>query len=347
MNMEMDTDIKEYFDGKTILVTGGTGSIGSDIVRALGSTKAKAIRILSNDENGVFNLSNELNGEKYRFLVGDVRDKSRMLMACQSVDIVFHAAALKHVPLCEYNPIEAMRTNVMGTQNVIEACIDNSVEKMIFISTDKAVEPVNTMGASKLLAEKLVVNANFYKGDRKTTFSIVRFGNVMGSRGSVIPLFYEQVAKGGPITLTSNEMTRFMMLLEDAVRLIFKATMLSKGGEICTFQMPVAKMYDLADAVREDAAQKKGLDPQSIPINIIGMRPGERLHEALMTLEESARAKKKGELIIIPPIEPAVPGMEDIGYQFDLEDNDKPYWSNEVEPLTKDEIKALMIRLNI
>ncbi len=347
MIMEIDTDIKEYFDGRTILVTGGTGSIGSDIARALGSTDAKAIRILSNDENGVFELSRELGGEKYRFLVGDVRDSKRMMMACQGVDIVFHAAALKHVPLCEYNPIEAMRTNVMGTQNVIEACIDNSVEKMIFISTDKAVEPVNTMGASKLLAEKLVINANFYKGLRKTSFSIVRFGNVMGSRGSVIPLFYEQAVKGGPITLTSDEMTRFMMLLKDAVRLIFKATMVSRGGEICTFQMPVARMYDLAEVVREDVAQKKGIDPQSIPINIIGMRPGERLHEALMTAEESMRAKKNGELIIIPSIEPAVPGMSRLGYHADLENNDNPYWSNEVTPLARDDIKALIARLNI
>ena len=168
VNFKIDDELKEFFDGKTVLVTGGTGSIGSDIARALAGTGVKAIRILSNDENGVFELSKELDGDLYRFLVGDVRDGQRMKMACHGADIVFHAAALKHVPLCEYNPIEAMKTNVMGTQNVIEACISENVEKMIFISTDKAVEPVNTMGASKLLAEKLVVTANFYKGDRKT-----------------------------------------------------------------------------------------------------------------------------------------------------------------------------------
>lgn len=342
--LDVDKKLDDFFDGKTVLVTGGTGSIGSDIARALGHTGAKTVRVLSNDENGVFELSKELDGDLYRFLVGDVRDAQRMRLACNGADIVFHAAALKHVPLCEYNPIEALKTNVMGTQNVIEACFSENVEKMIFISTDKAVEPVNTMGASKLLAEKLVINANFYKGFRRTAFSIVRFGNVMGSRGSVIPIFHKQAADGGPITLTSDEMTRFMMHLDDAIRLIFKAAMVSKGGEICTFQMPVARMYDLADVIRETVARGKGVKPRSIPIDIVGIRPGERMHEALMTEEEARRAKRLGELIIIPPVVPGIPGRSSINHLFDYEDNDMPYWSNDIKPMTREEIRELLSR---
>ena len=171
---EPDAEVKEAFAGKIILVTGGTGSIGSHIAAALKSCDTKVIRILSNDENGVFELSNKLSGDRYRFFVGDVRDKERLVRACENVDFVFHAAALKHVPLCEYNPIDAVKTNVLGTQNLIEACLEQNVGKMIFISTDKAVEPINTMGATKLLAEKLVINANYYKGEKKTVFSIVR-----------------------------------------------------------------------------------------------------------------------------------------------------------------------------
>jgi UDP-N-acetylglucosamine 4,6-dehydratase len=344
--LKLDANIKKFFKDKTILVTGGTGSIGSDIARALAGTGVKAIRILSNDENGVFTLSNELDGDLYRFLVGDVRDKQRMIMACRGVDIVFHAAALKHVPLCEYNPIEAMKTNVMGTQNVVEACIEQNVERMIFISTDKAVEPVNTMGASKLLAEKLVVNANFYKGNSRTVFSIVRFGNVMGSRGSVIPYFIDQVRNGGPVTLTSREMTRFMMFLSDAVRLIFKATYSAKGGEIFTFHMPVARMTDLAEVIRDEVAKKSGKKPESVKIKMIGLRPGERMHEALMTAEEASRAKKSGELIIIPPIMPAIPGMEDISHLFDLPAMKEPYRSNELKPLTRSQIREMLLKLH-
>ncbi len=341
-----DPEMKKFFKGKTVLVTGGTGSIGSDIARALAGTGVKAIRILSNDENGVFTLSNELDGERYRFLVGDVRDRQRMNMACHGADIVFHAAALKHVPLCEYNPTEAMKTNVQGTQNLIEACIEQNVERMMFISTDKAVEPVNTMGASKLLAEKLVVNANFYKGSRRTVFSIVRFGNVMGSRGSVIPFFVDQVKGGGPVTLTSNEMTRFMMYLSDAVRLIFKATCSAKGGEIFTFHMPVARMKDLAEVIRDETAKKSGKKPESIKIKMIGMRPGERLHEALMTPEEALRAKKSGELIIIPPYRLAIPGFEDISRLFNLPAMKEPFRSNELKPMTRSQIREMLLKLN-
>lgn len=337
----------DYFAGKTILVTGGTGSIGSQIARALGNSGAKAIRILSNDENGIYTLSNELDNPAYRFLVGDVRERERMFMACENVDIVFHAAAMKHVPLCEYNPYEAMKTNVTGTQKIIDACLAHNVEKLIFISTDKAVEPINTMGASKLLAEKLVIDANFYKGLKPTAFSIVRFGNVMASRGSVIPLFVEQARNGGPMTLTSPDMTRFMMFIHEAVQLIFQAASTAKGGEIFSFEMPVVKMLDLAEVIRDEVAQRAGKTHTDIQINTIGIRPGERLHEALMTEEEAARAGKLGNLLVIPPPQPDIPSRTWTDQYTDLEKIDDIYKSDKIPPLSKEQIRELLLELNV
>lgn len=344
---QLDEELKAPFAGKTILVTGGTGSIGSEITKALRDSGADIIRILSNDENGVFNLTNELGIGKYRFLVGDVRDRERMEMACEDVDIVFHAAALKHVPLCEYNPYEALKTNVVGTQNVIDACLKQNVEKMIFISTDKAVEPVNTMGASKLLAEKLMIDANYIKGLKPTSFSIVRFGNVIGSRGSVIPLFVEQAQNGGPITLTSKDMTRFMMFIQDAVKLIFKATLHAKGGEIFTFNMPVARMIDIAEVIRDDVAKAKNLNPEDIEIQTIGMRPGERLYESLLSEDEKTRAKKSGDLIIVPPMETNIPGRAESDSYDGYEAIDAMPRSDMLQPLSKDDIRAILNKLNL
>ena len=191
-----------------------------------------------------------------RFLIGDIRDKERVLLAMEDIDIVYHAAALKHVPLCEYNPFEAIKTNVLGTQNVIEAALKSGVDRVISISTDKAVNPANTMGATKLLAEKLIIDANEGKGSKPTIFSSVRFGNVSFSRGSVIPLFEEQIRQKKPITITNPEMTRFMMSLSDTIELVFKATLLAKGGEIFILKMPVVRLGDLVDVIIETYAEK-------------------------------------------------------------------------------------------
>src|SRR4030042_3273823 len=228
----MEEQLKEAFKNKKILVTGGTGCIGSEIVKNLLKYSPAVVRVFSNDEDNTFRMKQELGDEeKIRFLMGDIRDKERLLLVMENIDIVYHAAALKHVPLCEYNPFEAIKTNVVGTQNVIDAALNSGVEKVISISTDKAVNPVNTMGATKLLSEKLIIDANYYKGVRKTVFSCVRFGNVLFSRGSVIPLFEEQIRQKKPITITDPEMTRFMMSLSDTIELVFKATLLAKGGE--------------------------------------------------------------------------------------------------------------------
>lgn len=288
------------FKNKTILVTGGTGSIGSEIVRQLLLHNPKSIRIFSRDESKQFFMQQELHEyDNIRYLIGDVRDKQRLLYATEGVDYIFHAAALKHVPACEYNPFEAVKTNVIGGQNVIEAALANEVKKVISISTDKVVNPMNTMGATKLLSEKLISAADYYKGAHKTVFTCVRFGNVMGSRGSVIPLFKEQIRSGKPITLTDRRMTRFMMSIPQAANLVLKAAEYARGGELFILKMPSLNILDLAEVLIEDYEKTYGVKFVQ-GIKEIGIRPGEKLYEELMTLDESARALCNDEMFLIP-----------------------------------------------
>lgn len=279
------------FKDKKILVTGGTGSIGSEIVRSLTPHNPGVIRILSNDENEMFHLRNELGDAGKRYLIGDVRDKSRLIWALEDIDIVFHAAALKHVPLCEYNCMDAVKTNIIGTMNVIEAAFHNNVDKVVNISTDKAVNPINLMGATKLITEKLIMEADNSKGSKTTVFASVRFGNVMHSRGSVIPVWEEQIKKGNQITITDPKMTRYMMSISDAVRLVFKAVELMKGGEIFVLKMPVIRLGDLADTVINGRDVKK---------TVVGLRPGEKMDEELLTRQEKQIAFEMDDMYIVP-----------------------------------------------
>src|SRR3989344_4252764 len=229
--------MKDVFEGKDILVTGGCGSIGSEIVKQLLKYNPKKIRVMDNNESNLFYLGQELNTDKVRLLIGDVRDRNRVYRAMKGVDIVFHAAALKHVPLCEYNPFEAVSTNVVGTENMISAAIDNGVEKFIGISTDKAVNPINTMGATKLLSEKIIIDTSL--SEMRTKFCCVRFGNVLDSVGSVIPIFKKQIKNKGPLTITDKNMTRFFMTMPDAINLVLKASEITEGGEIFILKMDV------------------------------------------------------------------------------------------------------------
>ncbi|MFA5743028.1 MAG: SDR family NAD(P)-dependent oxidoreductase [Candidatus Paceibacterota bacterium] len=290
-----------FYKDKTVLVTGGAGSIGSEIVRRVLNCSPRAVRIFDNNETGLFNLDQELLSEKTRCLVGDVRDRKRLKKSTEGADVVFHAAALKHVPLCEFNPFEAIQTNVVGTQNVIDACMDNEVEKMINISTDKAVNPINVMGATKLLTEKLITNANYYRGKKKTSFSSVRFGNVLNSRGSVIPLFEEQIKKGGPVTITDPEMIRFVMSIRRAVDLVLMAAEAADGGEIFILKMPFLKMGDLADVMVQELAPKYGYNPKDIEQKIIGERIGEKFCEELMTGKEEKNICETEDMFIVLP----------------------------------------------
>lgn len=303
----MEARLKKLFKNKVVLIAGGTGSIGSEIARKLLKYPVKQVRIFSRDEFKQFNLHLEF--KKYplgrvTFLIGDIRDRNRVHLAMEGVDIVFNAAAMKHVHLCESNPFEAVKTNVLGTQNMVEGARAANVERFVQISTDKAAMPVNVMGATKLLAEKISVTAEHYKGAHKTIFSAVRFGNVFGSRGSVAPLFFEQIKKGGPVTLTDPQMTRYMMSIPDAADLVLKAAVLSRGGELFILKMPVVKIEDLAMGMIEILAERFGHDSKKIKIKVVGKRPGEKLYEALLIEDETENVLENKEMFCLSQLPP-------------------------------------------
>ncbi len=289
--------LSKAFKGKTILVTGGCGSIGSEIVRQVLEFDPEEVRIFDHSEDSHFRLSQNLQSERITHLIGDIRDLERVVMAMEGVDIVFHAAALKHVPYCEYNPYEAVNTNVIGTKNLVDAAIKQHIGTFISISTDKAVNPINTMGAAKLLSEKIVTNAPL--GKSKVKFCCVRFGNVLASSGSIIPIFQQQIEEGDTITITHPDMTRFFMCMEEAVALVLRAVLHVENGEIFILKMPALKITDLAAVVVEELAPQCGKDPKQIKQQIIGIRPGEKLHEALMSEEEAAYMTELKDMLVL------------------------------------------------
>ncbi len=289
-----------YFTGKKILVIGGTGTIGSGLIKELLKQEPSVIRILSRDEYKQFIMENEIeNKSRLRFLIGDVRDYDRVDRAMDEIDIVFNLAAMKHVPACEYNPSEAIKTNVIGMENVIKASINNNVESVVFTSSDKAINPTNSYGATKLLAEKLVQAANYSKGKARTKFVAVRFGNVMGSRGSVIPLFKKQIQEFRKITVTDPDMTRFMMTLSQSIRLIMTVAEKSLGGEVFILKMPIIKLKHLAQVIVEETVKKANISLEEIDIQTVGVRAGERKFEELMTKEESEFAYDLGDMYAV------------------------------------------------
>jgi UDP-N-acetylglucosamine 4,6-dehydratase (inverting) len=278
------------FEDKTILITGGTGSFGKMFTSVLlKEHNPRSIRIYSRGELLQWEMQQKFSDERLRFLIGDVRDERRLSRAMNGVDIVVHAAAMKQVPASEYNPMEAVKTNIDGTNNLINSAIDNNVQKVIALSTDKAVHPVNLYGATKMVAEKLFVQGNSYAGSRGTRFSCVRYGNVIGSRGSIIPLILEQ-KKQGKITITDKRMTRFWLTLEQGAQFVAKCTELMHGGEIFIPKIPSMRLMDLANALAPN-----------IEIEVIGIRPGEKIHEIMITDDESRHAKDMGDFFIVEP----------------------------------------------
>lgn len=280
-------------NNKIILVTGGTGSFGKCFThRVLRDYHPKKVIIFSRDEYKQYVMGQECQkyGKKVRFFIGDVRDKDRLSRAFDGVDIVVHAAALKQVPTLEYNPIEAIKTNIMGAINVIDAAIDRKVKSVVALSTDKAVNPINLYGGTKLVSDKLFVSANAYAGQKKTCFSVVRYGNVAGSRGSVIPFFKKLMEKGQVVPLTDGRMTRFWLSLDQAVNLVFEAVVSSQGGEIYVAKCPSFKILDLVQSMK-----------QKIKIKEAGIRPGEKLHEVMITEEDSPRTYEHKNFYIIYP----------------------------------------------
>ncbi|MCL4234524.1 MAG: SDR family NAD(P)-dependent oxidoreductase [Deltaproteobacteria bacterium] len=297
-------------DGKNILVTGGTGTVGYELLKALLSLSPGVVRVFSRDEQKQFYLREEFRHfeKQVRFLIGDVRDRPRLDRALENVDIVFHLAALKHVESCEYNPFEAIKTNINGTQHLIDAALMHDIETVIFTSSDKAVNPSNAMGASKLMAEKLMVAGNFHKGRKRTRFCSVRFGNVLGSSGSVIPTFVNRIRLGLPIEITHRDMTRFVISFREANELLLTALRDGIGGEIFVRKMPVVRIFDLAEVLIAETAKMYDLAP--VPTREIGVRAGEKLYEELVTEEESARTFDVGDnLLIMPQIGGARPAM--------------------------------------
>lgn len=278
---------------KTILITGGTGSFGKKFTKILLEEKQpKKIIVFSRDELKQHEMKMQgYDHASMRYFIGDVRDRERLVRAMNGVDIVVHAAALKQVPACEYNPMEAIKTNIMGTSNVVEAALDAGVQKVMTISTDKAVNPVNLYGATKLAAEKLTVQSNAYAAGTATRYSCVRYGNVVGSRGSVVPIFLKQRAHG-TVTITDERMTRFWLSLEQGVRFVMDCIEQMEGGEVFVPKIPSTKVVDLASAIAPEAK-----------LNIIGIRPGEKLHEVLISQDEARNTIELDRMYVIQPTE--------------------------------------------
>lgn len=329
-----------YYTDKKILIIGGTGTIGKGLIKELIKQNPKVIRILSRDEYKQFVMQNEIKDKsKFRFLIGDVRDYERVERAANDIDVIFNLAAMKHVPACEYNPDEAIKTNIIGMENVIKAAVYHNVENVIFTSTDKAINPSNSYGATKLLAEKLVQAANYSKGAVRTRFVAVRFGNVMGSRGSVIPLFKKQIGENRKVTVTDPEMTRFMMTLNEAVELIMSAGEKSIGGEVFVLKMPVIKLYDLAEVIIEETAKKLSIEKKEVDIEIIGLRAGERKYEELMTKEESEYAFDLGNMYAVLP---AYYGNMRNYYSEFKNARVGSYNSSSTKPIEKEEVRRIL-----
>jgi UDP-N-acetylglucosamine 4,6-dehydratase len=297
--------MNNYLKNKKILITGGTGSIGSAVVKELLKCKCSTIRILGSDENGLHNLSLNLSIDSkenffqlmkknnVRFIYGDITDQNRLVTATEDIDFVIHAAAMKHVPICEYNPFEATKVNVLGTENLIRASIYNKVSKFILISTDKVVEPTTCLGTTKLLAEKLVINSNLNKGNKKINFSVVRFGNVIGTRGSVLPKFILQSKNNKTLTVTDIKSTRFFVSIKDAVNSILASLEIMLGGEVFIPRTIYSmKIYDLAFTVSKYFNKKPN-------INVIGLRGDEKVNEKILTEHELIKLKKHKDLYLI------------------------------------------------
>lgn len=337
-------DFSTIFEDKIILVTGGTGSIGSEIVNQLLKYNPKIIRIFSNSENELWETKLRFTNSisKLRFLLGDIRNLKRVIRAAENADYIFNAAAIKHVPISEYNPIETVNVNILGLDNVIEAALQCNIKKVIHISTDKAVNPTTVMGATKMVGERLCTSRNLAKGGHSTIISCVRFGNVLGSRGSIIPLIKNQLNEGDSVTLTHIDMKRFFLSISQAVDLVLKATSIAQGSEIFVLKMPTISIKDLIEVIIEEYCPIIGKDPALIKINSVGPRAGEKLNEELISPVEYPYCYETDDLYIISPNtdfgQEITLNYDKIGKKID-DSNNFHYSTEFITPLTKQEIK--------
>jgi len=345
----MDRLLKEFYKGKRVLITGAAGTVGKEMVSHLSGLEPDELRLMDNNESEVFLLAEEYRGKDFvRCFLGDIRDRHKLVKLCDDIDIVIHAAAFKHVILSEYNPYDVVQTNIIGTENIIEAASACGVERVIFTSSDKAVNPTNVMGTSKLMGERLITAANAVKHSQRTIFSSTRFGNVIGSRGSVVPLFAKQIRAGGPVTLTDERMTRFVMTVPEAARLVLKSAVLARGGEVFVTKMPVVRISDLAQVMIEILAPAHGFIPGSIEVTEIGAKAGEKLYEELMTDEETGRSLELGDMFVVTPAFKAI--YRSISYEYPGEVGgpvDRPYVSSGEASLEREYLKKYLVDHNI
>jgi len=342
--------MNSFFTEKRVLVTGACGTVGRELVRQLIEIyKVGEMIALDNNESELFFLEQRFS--KYptaSFFLADVRDSEKLSRKMKSIQLVFHAAAFKHVILCERSPFEAVQTNILGVQNVIKGAFENHVERIIFTSSDKAVNPTSVMGTSKLMGERLMTAANSNYRKEGSIFASTRFGNVLGSRGSVIPIFREQIRRGGPVTLTDIDMTRFIMSINEAVRLVIESAYIALGGEVFITKMPVIRIKDLADVMIRELAPLYEYSPENIQIKIIGTKPGEKMYEELMNQEETRRALELKRYFVVQPAFNC--RYREINYKYaDIERNIvvNPYNSNNEKPLSKHQLAIFLKENNL
>lgn len=325
----------DEFTGLNVAVTGSCGTVGFELLRQLAGMQVARVVGLDHSETGLFFQGLDFKHDpRFSFKLANVRDRASLVRIFQGIDLVIHTAALKHVPLCEDSPLEAVETNIIGTQNVLEAASDAGVTRLLFTSTDKAVNPTNVMGTSKLMAERLVTAS---AGSSQLFSSTTRFGNVLGSSGSVLPVFRKQIAAGGPVTVTDPKMTRFVMTLSDATRLVLESIPIASPGDVVITKMPIANIADLAHVMIATLAQEYGRNAADIEIVTIGARPGEKQYEELMSQEEVRRSFDLGDFLVVRP---ALSELQEP--DGSLGTPDRPYNSDEEIPMTREELEAFL-----
>ncbi|MBI4644109.1 MAG: polysaccharide biosynthesis protein, partial [Deltaproteobacteria bacterium] len=328
-----------------VLVTGAAGTVGQELVSQLLTFGPAEIRALDNNESALFLMNEDYRSRSdFNAYLGDIRDAPKMGSLARGVDMIFHCAAFKHVFFSEYNPFEAVRTNIIGVQNIIQAALGNGVKKVIFTSSDKAVNPTTVMGTSKLMGERLITAANVINQNARQQVSSVRFGNVMGSRGSVIPIFHDQIKKGGPVTVTDPGMTRFIMTIARAAELVLKGALLARGGEVMVTKMRVISIMDLAEVMIELLAPYYGHSPASVALEFIGAKPGEKMYEELMTPDEVPRSLELADMFVVLPAARGIYRNIDYSYPGDTGKRaNRPYISSEEPAMSKKEVRDFLI----
>ena len=339
----------ELIKGKRVLVTGCCGTVGSEVIRQLIKNeehRPSSVIGLDNNESELFFIDQEYSNDGLvDFYLCDLRDRDSLLRHMQGVDIVLHTAALKHVVLCERSPMEAVQTNILGVQNVVYAATKANVDRVVFTSSDKAVNPTNVMGTSKLMGERLITAANNNRAGYDTILSSTRFGNVLGSNGSVIPIFRDQIKKGGPVTLTDRDMTRFIMSIQQSVKLVLDSVNIARGGDVLITKMPVIKIKDLAEVMIKKLAPKYGRDPANIEIVEIGAKPGEKLYEELMSDEETRRSVELKDYFSVIPAFKGNGKRNEYCYEDVVSSNVvNPYNSSVEACLSQEELEDFLVK---